>query len=1358
MEINAQVNTFTGGMNLDTDINYIGKDQYRYAENVRIVTDGSGTTGVLQNIEKNKQYKLSIKESSKLIATAVTKWFNKDKKQAEDCAVLITQNGDVNEVYIVTGFDEDDLVQRLIVRVRFNLHGNISIVTNYESQYVSNVYFTDGNSLIKVINIQKDYPDSIHKDTAFDIIPDSVLSPFEFDSFCIGALPAGQVQYAYKLFNKHGVETSLSPLGKRIPLSKHFVETDSQKVKGQKIGENTGLGCVLKTKFISNLEFEYIRIYRIFYSQNNQIPEVSIIDELAIDGTDLTYSDNGNQPLSVLSADEINALIPYQFKAKTLESMNNRLFAANIENDDWDTEYDARAYRCDKNTNIKLVSNKGNDIIGKLGRDGNIYDENGEVITVPNDHDCINPYNLEIYKTGDNEFEYTYDNQYGVMVKGGIGPNVSYKFIYTELIQSDTFSANIVRDLYMRATARHINIKTYYEHGAEAYSKYYGSIIPNYASAHICANYTGYRRDEIYRFGIVFYNQKMVPSPVHWIGDIRMPASQMANVKDYIKDKSFPFHIGTKSSVGVNTELNSYALGIEFTVNNIPEDAIGYEIVRCDRTEIDSTIVTQGAVSRLINFDDWGKKHNHVGDDVDTRPQLWLNVIDDQLRIHHRAGDENSEDYTKQELLNDYFEFVSPEVSLSKELMLPLIRNSKLCDLYWANSTYPNGVISDRDQNAYLFGFNIQPEMYVIWEVDNNTVIKQIDEYSEAFNIGVVSTKNVNGERQARYVDLGWGFRSDHPNQGFAAVFKYYNTRITKNTQSYDIDSAIIGNSLPALPPMELTNVKQHIQLIGTKKYINSSTGGDEQYANHGINCILQLKDDSFGKSCFSSSPYEELNEWFVTTRICNIKRDSVPYQGNTYSTRTNSVYISCGAYSRDNKVMCYGGDTYLNIFEYQNTTAVQCQNDVSKQRENRICTVCYIPLESSINLNLRHDTSYSRTIEHDGLAQNLIQTEITVFPNTYVQDEPLYLYNPAYSAQVNIANTVAKSLYAEDDLITSNRISCSEVKINNEIIDSWSKFKFANYLDVDTQYGQITNLKVFNNKLYYFQDQAVGIASVNERSLITDNNPGALVLGTGDILVRFDYLIEHNGDSIVNDKSIIDSNRALYWYDCDKNVICQLSQGFIELSKVKNVQSYLFDAKDKDRKKSMSIYDAKYNEIQFNVAGNTMVFNENLNVFTSFYTYAPDFALQFSDKLVSIRDNKMYLHNQGYTNQSYIEENLSKVKFVVNDNPMYTKVYDNQWFSADFIDDVTVVKYINTSTKNQKSEQLTGNKLDYREDTYRLAIPREQQSTDFINKNKSYAGRMRGKYLICDYTFDCSGDKEFRLPYVKTTYRYSMI
>jgi hypothetical protein len=47
--------------------------------------------------------------------------------------------------------------------------------------------------------------------------------------------------------------------------------------------------------------------------------------------------------------------------------------------------------------------------------------------------------------------------------------------------------------------------------------------IPNYADPYISAYFKGYQRDEVYRFGIVFYNNKMIPSPVYWIGDIKMP-------------------------------------------------------------------------------------------------------------------------------------------------------------------------------------------------------------------------------------------------------------------------------------------------------------------------------------------------------------------------------------------------------------------------------------------------------------------------------------------------------------------------------------------------------------------------------------------------------------------------------------------------------------------------------------------------------------------------------------------------------------------------------------------------------------------------------------------------------------------
>ena len=53
--------------------------------------------------------------------------------------------------------------------------------------------------------------------------------------------------------------------------------------------------------------------------------------------------------------------------------------------------------------------------------------------------------------------------------------------------------------------------------------------------------------------------------------------------------------------------------------------------------------------------------------------------------------------------------------------------------------------------------------------------------------------------------------------------------------------------------------------------------------------------------------------------------------------------------------------------------------------------------------------------------------------------------------------------------MMNNCRIVSSEAKSNNEMLDSWTKFKVANYLDVDTKYGPITNLKAFKNKLYYW-------------------------------------------------------------------------------------------------------------------------------------------------------------------------------------------------------------------------------------------------------------------------------------------------
>ena len=59
-------------------------------------------------------------------------------------------------------------------------------------------------------------------------------------------------------------------------------------------------------------------------------------------------------------------------------------------------------------------------------------------------------------------------------------------------------------------------------------------------------------------------------------------------------------------------------------------------------------------------------------------------------------------------------------------------------------------------------------------------------------------------------------------------------------------------------------------------------------------------------------------------------------------------------------------------------------------------------------------------------------------------------------------------SAYNPDELEYNKKLDyrCyhSELKSNDERIDSWSIFKPANFIDVDTRYGEITHLRTFHN------------------------------------------------------------------------------------------------------------------------------------------------------------------------------------------------------------------------------------------------------------------------------------------------------
>ena len=459
MEINSQINTFAKGLNMDTDVTMLPEGQYRYAENIRLLTNADGTTGMLQNIEHIRQYNGGIPEDEEILGTAITRLYSESNKGTIECGIVVTKkiknNNVYNTIYTVTGFDSISPTTTPIVKGYLELQDKVSIITNYESDTVSNIYICDGQTPIKVINIQEDNSEEISDPTRFDITPGCVMMPFTLVNTINGALPSGAIQYCYQLFNMNGPETTTSSLSEVIPITGLDSAGSSDKIRGQKKGTISGKGCQIKARFSNDGRFDRVRIFSIVYLDNVSIPDIYIINEVQIprgdrdnyDFVEFTYDDTGASFLSKLTVDEFNAMVPYEFNAKSIEKMSNRLFASNVQEITWDidADFDTRAYRCDINGNVRLQdSTVNNTIEGYLSKSGKIYNtyqesvnDSGDRIIVSSEHDCINPSNVEVLEKS--RYMY-YVDQHGDLIRGGNGENIQYRFTYTELVLSDSIT------------------------------------------------------------------------------------------------------------------------------------------------------------------------------------------------------------------------------------------------------------------------------------------------------------------------------------------------------------------------------------------------------------------------------------------------------------------------------------------------------------------------------------------------------------------------------------------------------------------------------------------------------------------------------------------------------------------------------------------------------------------------------------------------------------------------------------------------------------------------------------------------------------------------------------------------------
>lgn len=511
-------------------------------------------------------------------------------------------------------------------------------------------------------------------------------------------------------------------------------------------------------------------------------------------------------------------------------------------------------------------------------------------------------------------------------------------------------------------------------------------------------------------------------------------------------------------------------------------------------------------------------------------------------------------------------------------------------------------------------------------------------------------------------------------------------------------------------------------------------------------------------------------------TMLCNIQQIPTIYSGTTYTERELDTYYSYGDYHKAkttgyDSAIVFNGDCYIQLLEYvsahkySNPADYYGSNDwwFLKTPSTRT-TVYSIPVETNINIEYEYGHSVSKTFNEDiSNVSDIANPELEAYTmtplkdsgaSTITQDKPMYQYNSVYSA-----NPTSKlfSTYTDDDANTSlqdydYRCYHSNVKENNESIDSWLKFMSSNYLDVDTRYGGINKLRTFNNQLLFWQDSAFGVFSVNEQRLIQDANDQNLILGEGGVLQRYDYISTIYG---MNKYQITDthSDSRIYWFDHDNNTLLVYTQGSLaEISTTGNVRCYLSDVTKRYPTVKL-VYDNEYSEVRANInVGESLVYNEDQSVFTAIYDSAEDpvWFIKLPTGMLGITNNAIYKENerQSYipiaTNRSMYGQAITpEVTFISNNIPNSVKVFDVTTFGGTFTNKSNLTLSY-TTPHNQKGE--TSDITD-REWDYRVAIPRDGDA--------EYGHRLRDKTLTCTISSNDNVGK-FSLEYVITKYRLS--
>ncbi|HEY8361806.1 MAG TPA: hypothetical protein VIK77_02835, partial [Tissierellaceae bacterium] len=475
----------------------------------------------------------------------------------------------------------------------FSKHRTIEVHTIYETPAIQRVYFSDYEFSTRGFNLPDLQPNTPIE--YLSLFPRQTLKgPVVQGIISGGNLNVGVIEYFYWLTTKDGKDTLISSNSKQVHLTK-LIESGnntqgyygSPSFKADGTENNSGKAVEIQVD-LSNIPvsiYKYINFGYIFKNVYGGVPIIRKFETKEINDLVINTIHSGNEAEIDLDLDwyQTNSFI---FDTnKTFADKGSMLFFSNVKSsslslDDWDT----RTYRW-RNFGGEVSSYK------------ELYSE------------YINPYNDESGRalgqrplgdysnwTTEDQFKYQSD---GVTL-GGEGPFIKYKFVLVEHDGDEalTGGGNSVTTYYVNN-----NSNDYVQNGIA----YPNNSFNSQASPSLRSHLVGYKRGEVYRFGLVGVKGGKT-SFVKFIEDIKFPEIGTEAGYETIPGTgitTFPV------SRQVGNKVKFYSLGLEFNVEvppNIQSQIDSYFFVRVERTLENRTRTTSGVINKWfkhINKDEY---------------------------------------------------------------------------------------------------------------------------------------------------------------------------------------------------------------------------------------------------------------------------------------------------------------------------------------------------------------------------------------------------------------------------------------------------------------------------------------------------------------------------------------------------------------------------------------------------------------------------------------------------------------------------------------------------------------------------------------------------------------------------------